>query len=161
MIHMRNFWVVPLTLLVALMLMMLPLPPWARPFRPDWLSIVALYWALAIPRALGIGSAWLLGLLLDVAHGTLLGQHALGLAIIVYIALRSYQQIRIAPLGQQGLIIMLLLAIKQSIVLWVDGAIGRMPANIPLYYAPSLLAVVLWPWAFIILRDLRRRYRLS
>jgi rod shape-determining protein MreD len=161
MIHMRNFWIIPLTLLIAMMLMMLPLPPWARPFRPDWLSMVTLYWVLAVPRVVGIGVAWLLGLLLDVAYGTLLGQHAVGLALITYLALRHHQRIRVAPLGQMGLVIMLLLLVKQSVVLWVDGFIGRLPDNILLYFVPSALAVVLWPWAFIILRDLRRRYRLS
>ena len=60
-----------------------------------------------------------------------------------------------------ALVISLLMFVKQSVVLWVYGTQGNLPHNLLTYFAPSALTVVLWPWAFIILRDLRRRYRLS
>lgn len=123
--------------------------------------MVALYWCLAIPRTFGLGSAWVIGLILDVAQGSLLGQHALGLCLIVYIANRSHQQIRVSPLGQQAAIITVLLIIKQTLGLWIYDIIGQLPGNLFTYYVPSLMALPLWPWAFIILRDIRRRYRIS
>lgn len=160
MIHIGNFWVIPATFLSALILVILPLPDWAAPMRPEWVSMVALYWCLALPRVFGVGTAWLIGMVLDVAHGSVLGQHALGLCVIAYVACRMHQQIRLAPLGQQAAIITLLLAVKQTLVLWVYGIIGQLPDNIMIYYVPSLMALLLWPWAFIILRDLRRSYRI-
>ena len=161
MIHVRNVWVIPATFIIAFVLVILPLPDWAQIFRPEWVSMVAIYWCLAIPRAFGVALAWIVGLILDVAHGSLLGQHAFGLCIIAYFASRFHQQIRLAPLSQQAVIVTVLLLIKQTMVLWVYGVIGQLPESIPLYYVPSLLALLLWPWAFIVLRDFRRRYRVS
>ena len=161
MIYLRNVWVIPFTFVVAYVLVILPLPDWAGPLRPEWVSMVALYWCLAIPRSFGVGYAWVIGLILDVAHGSLLGQHAIGLSIIAYVASRLHQQIRLAPLGQQAGIMTLLLGVKQTFVLWIYGIIGQLPENILQYYVPSMLTLLLWPWAFIVLRDVRRRYHIS
>ena len=161
MIHFRNVWVIPTTFVIAFILAVLPLPEWARALRPEWVSMVAIYWCLAIPRAFGVALAWLVGLFLDVAHGSLLGQHAFGLCVIAYVASRFHQQIRLAPLSQQAVIVTVLLLVKQTLVLWIYGIIGQLPEEILLYYIPSLLALLLWPWAFIILRDIRRRYRIN
>ncbi len=149
-----------MTFVIAFLLAILPLPDWAGPMRPEWVGMVALYWCLAVPRVFGVGTAWVVGLILDVAHGSLLGQHALGLCIIAYVAGRLHQQIRLAPLGQQAVVVTILLLLKQTVVLWIYGIIGQLPANIMIYYVPSLTALLLWPWAFIILRDVRRRYRI-
>ena len=161
MIHFGNFWVIPATFVIAFVLVILPLPDWAGPMRPEWVTMVTLYWCLAIPRVFGVGTAWLIGLILDVALGSLLGQHALGLSIISYVACRMHLQIRLSPLGQQTAMISVFLVVKQTLVLWIYGIIGRLPDDLLLYYVPSLMALMLWPWAFIILRDVRRRYRIS
>jgi len=155
-----RYWVIPGSLVVALMLAMLPLPGWGQPYRPDWVTLVALYWALALPRAFGVGLSWCCGLFLDVVQGTVLGQHALGLALASYVALRFHQRIRVYPLGQQGIIVLVLLVLKQTVVLWTNGIIGQAPDNLLLYYAPAVIGMLLWPWVFIILRDLRRRQKL-
>ena len=115
---------------------MLPLPDWARPFRPDWVTLVTIYWAMATPRLFGMAFAWIVGLILDVSQGTLLGQHALGLVLITYIITLQYQRIRIAPLGQQALIVTALLILKQTIVLWANGLVNRLPEHPLIFYAP-------------------------
>ncbi|MCG8383273.1 MAG: rod shape-determining protein MreD [Gammaproteobacteria bacterium] len=140
---------------------MLPLPDWARPFRPDWVTLVAIYWAMATPRLFGMAFAWIVGLILDVSQGTLLGQHALGLVLITYIITLQYQRIRIAPLGQQALIVTALLILKQTIVLWANGLVNRLPEHPLIFYAPCLFGLFLWPWIFIILRDIRRRFSIT
>lgn len=161
MIHLRNFWIIPGTLLLALMLVMLPLPKEFQPFRPDWLSLVTLYWAMTLPRVFGIGSAWVVGLILDVSQGTLLGQHASGLVIITYAVLYIHQQLRHAPYVQQAFVIAGLLFIKQLLMLWIYGTIDRMPENIWMYFIPSLLSIPLWLWTSILLKDLTKYYRIQ
>lgn len=151
----------PLTLLAGLLLVMLPLPSAAEPFRPDWVAMVALYWAFALPQRFGLVLAWMAGLLLDVSQGTLMGQHALGLALITAIALHMHQRVRLAPIVQQALFVMSLLLIKQALVLWISGMIERAPEDLWLYFASPLVAVIFWPLVFVILRDLRRRYNVS
>ncbi|MDP2388977.1 MAG: rod shape-determining protein MreD, partial [Acidobacteriota bacterium] len=71
---------VAISLVVAFALTSVPLPEWAHPWRPAWVAIVVIYWCLAIPERIGVLFAWSMGLLLDVMHGAILGQHALGLA---------------------------------------------------------------------------------
>lgn len=153
--------IITLTMLIGLMLVMIPLPQWAQPLRPDWVCLIAIYWALATPERFGVTFAWLAGLLLDVVHGSILGLHALGAALVVYCAVRLHQRIRAYPLIQQGLVVAVLLALKQSLVLWVTGLLGEAPTELLVYFVPSALALLLWPWIFVVLRDLRRRYQHS
>ena len=79
--------VIVVTLCIAMLLTILPMPDWARPFRPQWVTLVLLYWAIALPHRIGVGSGFLVGIVLDVLTGTLLGQHALGLTIVTFIAI--------------------------------------------------------------------------
>ncbi len=74
--------VIILTLLMALILTILPLPDWAQMLRPQWYTLVLIYWVLALPLRVGVGIGWLVGIQVDVMTGTLLGQHALSLALI-------------------------------------------------------------------------------
>lgn len=152
-----NASIILLTIIAAFMLTIMPLPEWARPFRPDWVSLVVLYWVMALPTRVGVTIAWFLGLMLDVTHGAVLGQNALGLVLIAYIVHSQHQRVRLYSFLQQAIVIFFLLILKQLMVLWVSGIIGRAP-DIGLYFAPSLVGALLWPWIYIILRDLRRKF---
>ena len=153
-------WVIVLSLLLALVLTLLPLPSWAAPYRPDWVALVLIYWCLALPERVSVGIGWSMGLLLDGLSGTLLGQHALGLTVMMYLTAKLHQRIRLFPIWQQSLTVMLLLAMNQMLVLWVSGILGR-PPHSWLYWAPSLSGLLLWPWLCGLLRDLRRRFRVT
>jgi rod shape-determining protein MreD len=153
-------WIIVVSFIVALMLTAMPLPEWAVYWRPAWVAMVLIYWCMALPDRIGIGVGWLLGLLLDVLQGTLLGQNALGLAILAYFVLKSHQRIRVFPLVQQALLVCLLLLFYQLLSLWVRGIMGVPPTSWT-YWMPALTSMVLWPWLFIILRDIRRRYHVS
>lgn len=152
--------VVP-TMLFSLMLVLLPLPEWAQAFRPDWLTLFMIYWAMAMPEFVGLILAWVFGLLLDVAQGTILGQHALGLVLVIWVVQMTYLRIRVASLLQQALVIFVLLLAKLLLTLWVSGLVGQAPENIALYLLPAITGAMIWPWLFIVLRDIRRRYTLN
>ena len=154
-----RWWLVPGTLIVALMLVMVPLPEGAEPFRPDWVTMVVLYWAIALPPRFGLTVPWIAGLLLDVAQGQLLGQNALGIVLVAAFAIREHQRLRVFPVAQQAIVVTLLLVFKQALVLWISGMVGRAPDDLWLYFASPLLTLVFWPVVFILLRDLRRRYQ--
>ncbi len=149
------------SMILALMLVMLPLPEWAQPFRPDWVALVMIYWVMALPESVGVTVAWIFGLLLDVTQGAILGQHALGMVLVAYLVLLQYQRIRVFSLLQQAMVVFVLLLIKQLLVLWVSGIVGQAPENIVRYLLPSLVGAIIWPWLFVVLRDIRRRFTLS
>ena len=152
-----NFKIASLTLFVAFMLTIMPLPEWVVEFRPDWVTLVMIYWSMALPARTGVTIAWLAGLMLDVSHGAILGQHALGLMLVVYIVQLQHQRLRVASLVQQAIVIFFLLLLKQLIVLWVSGIVGHAP-DTWLYFMPSITGAMLWPWIYIILRDMRRKF---
>ena len=146
-----------ITVIAAFMLAIMPLPDWAVEFRPDWVTLVLIYWVLAFPSYIGVGMAWLAGLLLDVSYGTLIGQHAIGMVLVIYVVHIQHQLLRVASLLQQAIVIFFLLLIKQLLTLWVDGMLGREPDNW-LYFMPTITSTILWPWLYLILRDLQRKF---
>ena len=153
-------WTIAITLIVAFMLTILPLPDWAEHYRPEWAALVILYWAMALPERIGVGIGWIIGLLLDVMKGALLGQHALGLAVIIYLTINLHQRLRVFPLWQQSFTIILLLLLYQLLILWFNGIIGE-PAKGWEYWMPSITGMLLWPWVFILLRSLRRHFKVT
>lgn len=144
----------------ALLLSMVVMPGWAAPFRPEWTVLVLIYWCLALPHRVSVGYGWLVGLCVDVLSGALLGQHALGFAVIAYLVVKLHQRLRVFPIWQQALSVMVFVALEQLLVLWVQGMIG-MARESWTYWLPSIVSGLLWPWTFLLLRRLRRRFRVS
>jgi rod shape-determining protein MreD len=146
--------------LIALGLSVMPLPVWAQDFRPQWVTLALVYWCMALPQRVGVGSAWTLGVLEDVLTGTLLGQHALGLSLIAFLTLKLHLRVRIFPLWQQSLVVLSLLLVERLLALWVIGATGQ-PTPTLWYWMPTLVGMLLWPWVYIVLRDVRRRFKVT
>ena len=155
--HHNGGSVIVLSFVVALMLTAMPLPDWALNWRPAWVTMVLIYWCMALPERVGIGIGWVLGLLLDVQQGTILGQHALGLAIIAYITIASHQRMRVFPLLQQALLVCAYLLLLQLFNLWIRSLIGVPPEDWT-FWTPPFTSMFIWPWLFIILRDVRRKF---
>lgn len=155
----RGFWVIWSTFFLAMVLMLIPLPEWARIYQPQWAALVLIYWCLALPERVGVGTAWTLGLMIDVLTGTLLGQHALGLSIVAYLTLKMYQRLRVFPMWQMALSIMVLVAMQQMVSLWVLGIIGT-PPDTWKYWFSSVTSLLLWPWVYLFLRNTRRAFQI-
>ena len=156
----RGGWVIALSFAVALMLTMLPLPDWAAYWRPEWATLVLIYWCMALPDRVGVAIGWVVGLFLDVIHGAVLGQYALTLALIAYFTLNLHQRLRIYPLMQQSLVVLVLVLMQQLLITWIRGFLGHPPGSLA-YWLPSLTSMLLWAWIFIVLRDVRRHFRVS
>ena len=144
------------TFTIAVILAIMPFPTWAEPFRPDWVALVLIYWCLAVPERVSVGTGWLLGFPQDVLYGSLLGSIALGKTLVAFLTVRLHLQVRMFPRWQQAVSVLGLLSANQLLVLWIRGAIGQAPETFS-YWTPSIVGALLWPWLFVILRDLRRR----
>ncbi len=156
----RTYTLIILSLILALMLSILPLPAWAVWFRPEWVVLAVIYWVMALPDRVSVGSAWLAGLFLDAVNGTVLGEHALAMTIVAYLVLKFHRQIRVFPLWQQALTVAVLMILYSVTILWIQGFVGE-PIPTLLYWSPVLTSAILWPWVFIILRNYRRRYKVQ
>ena len=116
--------VVGLTLL-ALAAMVAPLPSMLEPYRPNFVALTVLWFCLLSPRLLGLTYAWGAGLALDGFKGVLLGQHALTLTIIAYLASKLRLQVRAFPPLQQSAVILALLWLNEFLLFWIDGVAGH------------------------------------
>lgn len=152
--------VIAFTFCIALLMAIMPLPEWARPFRPQWVSLTLIYWCIALPHRVGVGTGFVVGIVMDVLTGTLMGQHALGLSLIAFLAVQTHARVRVFPLWQQSVAILLLLVLEHLLSLWVMGASGKTPPGL-VYWVIPLIGALLWPWVFVTLRDIRRRFKIA
>lgn len=152
--------VITLTFLCAIFLAIIPLPDWLRPIRPEFVTLVLVYWCLALPSRVNVGTGWILGIIVDVINGNLMGQHALAFAVVAFVTVKLHKQIRVYPLWQQALSVFTLIALDQLLVVWVKGIIGEAPQSWA-YWLPSITSALLWPWLFLLLRDIRRKFRVA
>ena len=81
--------------------------------RPSFVALVVVYWSIFAPHAGGIFAAWLAGLALDVFKGDVLGQNALALALVAYIAMSLHQRLRNQTLVQQSLFVFAVLTLNE------------------------------------------------
>lgn len=157
----HHYGLIFLTFLIALFLTILPLPQWAQDFRPYWLMLVIIYWALVLPEAVGVGISWCLGLLLDVLQGALLGQYAIAMMIIAYLTYKLHYQLRAFPVWQQSIVIFLFISLAQLFVLWTNILTDQTAASYWQYGVAILCSAIIWPWIYSILHAYQLRYRIQ
>lgn len=148
------------TIVIALALTMVPLPRGADPFRPDWLALTMIFWAISLPRSYSVGIAWIAGIVLDVAQGTLLGQHALAMTVIVFLTVRFHLQMRVFPLLQLSATVLALLAVYQFLLFWVNGVVN-VSAPAVSYWGPVVSGSIVWPLLYNFLTGVRYRVQLG
>ncbi len=151
----RGRWVILLSFMLALMLTEMPIPEVFEWGRPQWTVLVLIYWAAALPHRVGPWYGWMIGLLLDILQGSLLGIHALSLALIAAIINSLHQRFRMYPLWQQALLVLVMVGIYQQLLNWGQLLQGARSDSL-LFLLPSLISAVIWPWLFVLLRSIRR-----
>ncbi len=148
------------TFLLGYMLSQIPLPQFAEWFRPEWVAMILIYWVMALPERVGLGTAALVGLGLDLIKGSPMGLNVISLLIIAYLTLLLYKRLRMFPLVQQAVMVMMLVGINQLIFNWVHNLMGTRSDTL-IFLLPALMSAILWPWLFVILRGLRRTFRVA
>lgn len=150
----RNGWILPVSIVLALLLGLLPLPTALQPLRPYWLALVLAYWVIEAPESAGLGFAFIVGLVADLMFGGLLGEQALRLVIMTFILQRFRARLRFFPLSQQALAIGVLLLNDRVVGAAVRLALGEpaLPWN---YWWAPLLGMLLWPPLFLLLDAIR------
>ena len=150
----RSPWLLPISVFIALLLGLLPLPALLQPVRPYWLALVVAYWVIEDPDRVGLGFAFLMGLLADLAFGGLLGEQALRLTVMAFILQRFRSQLRFFPLSQQALAIGGLLVNDRVVSAAVHVTLGEPQLPWSFWWAP-LVGMALWAPIFLLLDSLR------
>ena len=142
-------WFIVLSLFVALLLNFLPTSAWL--WMPDCVALVLIFWCIREPRHVGMGSGFILGLAMDVADASVLGQHALAYVVAAYLAVSLSRRVLWFPLGQQALHALPLLLLVQCIQLGVRAMPGFTFPGM-LYFLGPVIGAILWiPLTFVLL----------
>jgi rod shape-determining protein MreD len=148
------------TLVFALLSMLVPLPDVLAPFKPYWPALVLLYWSLESGDRVTLGLAFAMGLAADLLDGVLLGEQALRLTALVFIALRFRSRLRFFPMWQQTAAVLALL-INDRILLTIVRVFAGDALPPASWWIAPFVGAALWPFVFLLLDDLRMRLRLQ
>lgn len=146
------------SVVLCYLLQLMPLPQALQPFKPYWLALMLVYWALETPERVGLGLAFILGLAGDALSGVLLGEQALRLCILCFIILRFRSRLRFFPMWQQSLALFALLLNDRIVLLMIRACAGEAPPPATFWLAP-IAGMLAWPWLFLLFDDLRARLR--
>ena len=144
-----RLWFILLSLIVAVVLNFIPTA--SVLWIPDWIALVLVFWSIREPRHVGMGSAFLLGVAMDVADASLMGQHALAYVMITYLAGLLSRRILWFPLGQQAMHVAPLLLLAQAIQVAVRLVPGVDFPGLSYFIGPFIGAVLWLPLTFVLL----------
>lgn len=145
---------IALSLFVALAANLVPLG--RNPALPDLLALVIVFWNVHQPRRVGVGLAFVFGLLMDVHEGALLGQHALAYTLLSYVAIAIHRRLTWFGLAAQALQIVPVFVAAHAVSLLVRMAAGGMFPGWSMFVAP-LIEAALWPLVTMLLLAPQRR----
>ena len=147
-----------LSILMGLVLALLLLP--LGYMGPEWLLLINIYWAMALPNNSKLFLAFISGYFVDILYGQVLGITSLTYVVFIYIVLRLYNSLRYMTVTQQMIVISFFILIKQHLFVWSNYVIGIDSEYFDLIIS-SLLSGILWPPIYFTLRFIRRKFQIS
>lgn len=133
---------IAITLVGAFLLNLLP---WGDLYGvPDFVALALIFWSVHQPRKVGIGLAFLMGLLMDVHNASLLGENALAYTLLSYFAIMIHRRMLWFRPITQALHVLPLLLLMQVVQMLIQALVsGKFPGWY--YFASSLVSAALWP----------------
>ena len=150
--------IIILTLFLGLMFSMIMLP--LGYIAPEWLLLINIYWAIALPSNNKIFLAFLSGFFIDIVFGQPLGISSLSYVIFIYIILSLYNALRYMTIPQQMVVIFFLLLIKQHFFIWTFYVFG-LNIDYQSLIISSFITGALWPIIYFSLRFIRRKFQVD
>lgn len=154
----NGIWVIVLTFLMAFLLAIVPFPEWAMHYRPQWVALVLIYWMIALPYRVGMGAAWVVGAFVDILEGSMLGLNALAYTLIAYLALNIHHRLRMFSYLQQSALILVMVGLSLILVHWIKVGTEQSDSEGMLFLLSAVSSAFVWPWLFVLLRQLRRGF---
>lgn len=135
-----------LSLLAAFICMLFPWSGFALSLRPDFMLLVILFWLLRAPNQCSVGTAWFMGLWIDLATGGIFGQYALAYTITTFFAVIYQRRLVLFSSTQQLVYVFSLLFLSQLILLILKTFAGKEFLGWS-YFLPSITGVLVWQLA--------------
>ena len=147
--------IILLTLIIGLMLTLMMLP--LGYIAPEWILLINIYWAVALPSNTKMLLAFVSGFFVDIVLGQPLGISSLSYVIFIYVILSLYNSLRYMTVPQQMIMLFLLLVVKQHFYIWTFYMFGLDIDYLTLIIS-TLTTAVLWPFIYFSLRFARRKW---
>ncbi len=142
------------SLMLAFGLNIFPWGDWS--WVPDFVALTLVFWSIYQPRRVGVGVAFLMGLVMDVHGAALLGQNALAYTLLSYFAITIHRRVLWFSPPAQALYVLPLMVLMQVVQVMVQMAVsGKLPGWT--YYIQSFVAVAMWPLVCWLLLAPQRR----
>ena len=132
------------SLIIAFVLTILPLSQQWVAYRPEWIALTLIHWGLVSPSKSSLLLAWFLGLMIDALYGSIIGQHTLGLTIVLFLTLRMRSRLLLDSIFQQLFLLCLVLGTYLLINLWILGITGNSPSGWN-YWLTVGTSLIIWP----------------
>ena len=147
-----------LSIILGLILSLILLP--LGYMAPEWLLLINIYWAIALPTNNKLLLAFVSGYLVDILYGQVLGLTSLTYVIFIYIILRLYNSLRYMTVSQQMVVISFFILIKQHFFVWSNSVLGIDSEYFDLMIS-AVISGILWPPTYFMLRYFRRKFNVS
>lgn len=141
--HPSKLKIIYLSIFAAFICLLLPWSETALILRPDFVLLVIIFWLIRAPNLCNVGTAWFVGLLVDLATGSLFGQYALAYTVAAFFAVYYQRRLVLFNHTQQLFYVFLLLLISQVTLLILKMFAGAQSLSWA-YLLPSLTGVLLW-----------------
>jgi rod shape-determining protein MreD len=156
----HGLWLIAVSFFIAFYLAAVPLPGRFELARPDFVGLFVIFWCLVLPERFGIAMSFIVGILYDTLVGTQIGTYGLVFASIAYMVLLLHSRLRMYPIGQQAMVVFLILGISHVFVQWLkDWFVGGMTGEMQIW--PALVSAIVWPWVYGIGRSLNIKFRVQ
>ena len=139
--------------ILALALTIMPLSEEWKLWRPEWIAMTLIHWGLLLPKKTSLLIAWFMGLLVDVIYGSILGQHALGYSLVLFMVLRMRPHLLMDSFFHQQFLLISALGSYLLINLWILGTTGNTP-EAWMYWYPIASSVIVWALYHYVLKSL-------
>lgn len=152
--------IIYLSLFIAMCLNVLPWTNQLSTWMPNWVLLALMYWSIALPHKVSIGTALVTGLLFDVLTGSSFGQNALIFSLTAFCGHTYYSRLRNYHVWQQAFFILFFLVLMQLLALWISQLNKQQDIGYH-YLVQAVSSAVFWPLIFASLRATRRRFKVQ
>ena len=150
--------VIIITIILGLFISLITLP--LGYYAPEWILLIVVYWAIAVPSNNKLFLAFLVGIIVDNVSGQVLGISSHFYVQLVYVILRLYNSLRYMTIAQQAVVLLIFIIIKQHLLVWAYFIIDR-NIDYQALLVGSFISPLVWPLIYYTLRFIRRRFNIG
>ncbi|CUX96146.1 Rod shape-determining protein MreD [Candidatus Gullanella endobia] len=150
-------YIIWISFFFAIIMQIMPWPSNLYLFRPSLLNLLLIYWVVALPYRVNLGTGFILGLIMDLVIGSTLGVHSLGFIILTYLAIFKFNPFLNMVIFQQVIVVISLSLLTQVVVFLTEYLLINASFHPEIFWR-SIVDGLLWPWLFSLMCKIRCQF---